>query len=248
MRFIAKTCCYLIVLLLAGLWLKPPVAFVPSPVVDVPWSINPSRVIETKNTSSNISVEESQFGGFAVFLTTHLANITPKMLHWFYRHQADRTATYAQENHSWFKFAHPNAHSEIMISDSPDPYSDQLMSGVTFVQKEVIGDHPLTVQYRIKSFGDEGMTLELLHSGYAIGLFDFQFTHSGAGTRVTLNGNVGLEIPVIGPISNFYIFNKVYPKEILNNWMQHLMESFEHKQQLIPQLYSQKDQQTYTLS
>ncbi len=243
-KFCAKATCYLLVLLLAGLWLKPQAAFSEQPIQHTPWQAQ----LQSVSLTDDYQIERSDSGAFKVSFNTELIGVSPQMLHWFYQNQADKSAEIGNEKHSWYKFSHPIEHSEIIIVESPDSHSDRIMSGTVFYQREKIGVHELNLKFQVTSFGDEGMSLQLMHSGYVVGQLDYIFKASPEGTEVSMQGKIGLDIPLIGPISNFYLFNKVYPSYVMETWLVHMLETYQHKQIIIPKLYSQKSKNRFTLS
>ncbi len=253
-RATSKAFCYLLVLLLAGLWLKPHAAFDKMPINSAPWldvvGVNTKLLSSTPANATAISdakITKGNYGHHEFSASASIKNVTPQMLHWFYMNQAEHSLRYNDQTMSWFMLSHPYEHSDIRIISSPDDRSDQIMFGTIFEQDEVFSGHKWKIQYQARSFGDKGMTLDILHSGLVIGQINYKFVQSKHGTNIYLNGSLGIDLPVIGQLSNFYLFNKVYPSHLLEHWITHLIGSYQHLEELIPALYLQRNNANYQL-
>lgn len=244
-RFCFKACCYLLVLLLAGLWLKPHASFTHNVVDTIPWQTDPV-LLETVSSKSNI--QKLEHGQFALDYVTTLNGISPRQLIWFIQNQAQYTATVNNTDWQWFQLSHPIAHSALTVIDSPDTKSDRLVPGTTFEELELLEQTQWRMQLRVKSFGEQGMTFDVLHAGYRVGQLNYVFYPVGTGTKVTFNAELGLSIPLIGEISNFYLFKKVMPEHLLEAWLLHNLETYQHMEKLIPILYQQRSHERFLIS
>lgn len=236
-RFCFKACCYLLVLLLAGLWLKPHASFTHNTVNSTLWQTDTSRLTKTVATTRII---KSDHGQFIVDYVATLKGISPRQLIWFIQNQAQHTAKFNDTEWQWFQLSHPFSNSELAIIESPEPTSDRLVPGTTFEELKLLDESLWRMQLRVKSFGEQGMTFDVLHAGYRVGELNYVFYPFDGGTKITFNGQLGLNLPLIGDISNFYLFKKVMPEHLLEAWLLNNLESYQHMETLIPILHQQK--------
>ncbi|MUH73276.1 hypothetical protein [Psychrosphaera haliotis] len=245
MQYFLKFSGYLLVLLLAGLWLKPQATFDSVPVMAHPWVLKSTELNESLRPQK---LQKSTNGHYQFSATSELINVTPRMLHWFYQNQIQNKLTFNGQSLPWFKLAQPRTLSNLFIVTSPEPQNNRLLHGVVFQEQSSFDDEQWQMRYKIRSFGDEGLTLDVLHAGYAIGSIEYKYTANKNGTSIQINGSMGMNVPIIGGFANFYLFNKVYPSRLLDDWFKSTLESYRHMDQLIPILYSQKHKASYSIN
>lgn len=244
-QFLLKSSAYLIVILLAGLWLKPHAAFEHLPVESTPWQIpssQPDAILHTPN------IERLESGQYRLNYSINLEGVTPRALHWFIQNQANHFAYIDEKKIQWFQLSHPHEHNKLLIIDSPDAQSDQLHAGTVFEVQEQISEQNWRMRMRVRSFGEQGMDFDVIHSGYKVGELSYVFYPTPNGTQIDFSGTLGLDIPVLGDISNFYLFKKVMPEDLLDVWVLHNLETYQHMEKLIPILYRQRDNKQFSLS
>lgn len=245
MQFLIKSTSYLLVILLAGLWLKPHASFDHNPA-ELPL-LKPFHN-ETKPPIGQPTVTKFASGQYQLNYSITLDSISPRELHWFFKNQAHHFAMANNQKWQWFQLTHPGEHSQLVIIDSPDQTSDQLIPGTIFEIQEVIQEQKWKMRLRVGSFGEQGMQFDVMHSGYKVGELNYQFYPTPSGTKIDFNGWLGLDIPIIGDISNFYLFKKVMPEHLLDGWVLHNLETYQHMETLIPILYRQRNNKQFSIS
>lgn len=245
MQFIFKASAYLLVLLLAGLWLKPQAAFQQSPLQKSPWNIEQG---ETDALTQNVNLRQHENGQYNFTGNLLLSNISPKMLHWFYKNQIQQTLLFNSQTMPWFRLTNPNTMVNLAIVSSADKLSNEIGYGTVFDEQTLLKDTQWQTRYKVRSFGDEGMTLDILHAGYTVGSIEYKYRKNKLGTEVNISGTIGINMPIVGQISNFYLFKKVYPSDLLDDWISNIVSSYKHMELLIPALYDQRHKSSYLIN
>jgi hypothetical protein len=60
--------------------------------------------------------------------------------------------------------------------------------------------------------------------GLNIGRITHSFETTHDGTRYTLDSIVGSDLPIIGPLINYYIRHKMFTPEMVQQWLRHQIQ------------------------
>jgi len=81
-----------------------------------------------------------------------------------------------------------------------------------------------------------------------IGLQFGEITHSfeatNFGTQYRVSSKIGSELPIIGPILNYYIRNKIFPQPMLKEWLRHQVEEVSSLSFFLANIYGKYHKQT----
>lgn len=244
--FCLKASAYLLVLLLAGLWLKPHASFTHVPVLtqeELSLSDHSAQPLFTHQhapTANDYQISKNDRGQYNIEFVTVVNHVSPRMLIWFLKHQASLTASFKGQEWQWFQLSHPVAHNRLAVTESASVSPQTLAFGTIIEVQEVIDSEKLRMSLQVRSIGDQGISFDVLHAGYSVGKLTYDFYDTPQGVKVVFNGELGLSWPLIGPISNFYLFKKVMPEDLLDAWVLHTLETYQHMEMLIPLLHRQK--------
>ena len=78
-------------------------------------------------------------------------------------------------------------------------------------------------------------------AGIPIGQVRHTFDFVNGGTEYRVDTIIGSDLPVLGPLLNLYLRQRVFHPEMLEQWQRHQVEEVASLQFFLPKLYSQRN-------
>jgi len=139
-----------------------------------------------------------------------LEGISPPMVAWFYQQLPISTVELNGKTYPLYHIFHPVGHGRIRVVENAADGSPWMARGATIMREEWFGPYDSRGTARLVEFSDEGMLAMPVAAGLAIG-----------GAVNTVRAIIGSELPVIGPILNWYIRSQVFHPAMMEQWQRH---------------------------
>ena len=233
-----------VILIITVLFLKPSPSFKHDNSRELPW-IMP----DYKQAKTSIKILDD---GRIKMSIEHLPliEIEPKMVAWFYQNLPISTVEFSGQRYSWYHIFHPNEHGEITIKEPANDGVSGMGIGALVARKEWFGIYNSKGAGRIIEFSEQGMVIKPEILGLHFGEIKHSFTQAAytlasngqriLGTQYNVESIIGSNLPVIGPIINFYIRKKMFNPAMINEWLRHQVEEVSSLQFFLKELYYTK--------
>ena len=222
-------------LLALGAWILSPGPIVRDPPRNVPWVLPDHRLAKKQ-------VEYLESGALSIRVEhALLPGVSPQMLAWFYRQLPISTMEYQGVTRPLYHFFHPSEHGEIWVEEPADDGLPGMGPGSVVARNEWFGPYDSRGAAQIVEFSDAGILAIARIAGIQFGEIRHVFTDSEGGTLYTLEAVIGSDLPVIGPLINWYLRTRIYHPEMVSEWLRHQVEEVSSLQYFLPQIYQQRD-------
>lgn len=241
-RRILKTALYcfgILVFLISLLALLPMPDFEHHKARDLPWLLPDhnkafSKVEILNNGQLHIQIEHLP-----------LNNIEPKMVRFFYNVLPISTVELNGIHMPLYHIFHPTEHGYIEVKKAAPSGKPGMTVGAVIERREWFGDFNSKGSGRISEMTDNLMVAQAEMFGMNFGRIIHKFEATDYGTRYTIDSIIGSDLPVFGPIINVYIRNKMFPPNMITQWIRHQVQEVSSLQFFLKDLYQQKDMNKY---
>jgi len=172
------------------------------------------------------------------------------MIAWFYQNLPTSTVEISEQQYSWYHIFHPNEHGKITIKDPAKDGRIGMGVGALVARQEWFGVYNSRGAGRIIEFSEQGMVIRPELLGLHFGEIKHSFVeatyiseangHQQLGTQYNVESIIGSDLPVFGPIINYYIRNKIFSPAMINEWLRHQVEEVASLQFFLKDLYQTK--------
>ena len=241
----------LLVMALTALWLKPQVNFHHDQPRHLPWLLPDYKLAKT-------SVEVLADGRIKIEIEhLPLTNISPEMVAWFYQQLPISTIEFSSpldigkkstnKVYPLYHIFHPTEHGVIRIKEMADNNVQGMAKGALISRQEWFGPFNSKGAGRIIALSAQGMTVKPEIAGVYFGLINHTFTKTNSGTQYHLSSIIGSDLPIIGPLINYYMRSKMFSPLMLKQWLRHQVEEVSSLQFFLAELYLNKDNVVQTI-
>lgn len=169
-----------------------------------------------------------------------LAGISPAMVAWFYQQLPISTVELNGTNYPLYHLFHPVGHGRIrIVKEAPDG-SPGMAQGATIMREEWFGPYDSRGTARMVEFSDAGMLAVPIAAGLEIGQVRHSYRAENGGTAYRVKAVIGSDLPIIGPILNWFIRTQVFHPKMMALWQQHQIEEVASLQFFLAELYAQR--------
>ena len=227
------------ILILCALALAVPL-LAPEPIVrdaarDLPWTLPDYRLATTHweiGEDGRIYAEVEHF---------FLRDITPEMVSWFYRHLPISTIEYQGTTYPLYHIFHPTEHGTLRVLEAASDGSAGMGLGAMVEREEWFGPYDSRGAARVVEYSDLGFVAVPEVAGIPIGEVRHTLSEVAGGTEYRVDAVIGSTLPVLGPLLNWYLRNKVFHPEMMAQWQRHQLEEVASLQFFLAELYAQRN-------
>lgn len=169
-----------------------------------------------------------------------LRDIQPEMIAWFYRQLPVATVEMRGETIPLYHLFHPTEHGRIRIVEGARDGSPGMGEGALIEREEWFGPYDSRGKARLVEFSAAGMLAIPEFAGITIGSVRHDFKAVAEGTVYTVEASIGSQIPLLGPLLNYYLRERVFHPAMIEQWQRHQLEEVASLQFFLPQLYAQR--------
>lgn len=169
-----------------------------------------------------------------------LAGISPAMVAWFYQQLPISTVELNGTNYPLYHIFHPVGHGRIEVIEAAPDGSPGMAKGAVIMREEWFGPYDSRGAARMVEFSDDGMLAIPKAAGIAIGEIRHIYQAVEGGTAYRVEAIIGSDLPVIGPVLNWYIRSQVFHPAMMELWQQHQIEEVASLQFFLADLYTQR--------
>ncbi len=225
----------LLILLMAIMWFKPLNSFPHDTPRDLPWQL-PDY---TQAKSEYKILEDGRIQIHIEHLP--LKGVSPEMVSYFYRVLPISTVNLNGVNYPLYHLFHPSEHGKIEVRQPAIDGSVGMGVGALVARQEWFGPYNSKGAGRVMAMSKDGMRVKPEMLGLHFGEITHRFEKSEQGTRYQLDSIIGSDLPVLGPVINYYIRHKMFNKKMLAQWLRHQVQEVSSLPFFLPQLYAQKN-------
>lgn len=170
-----------------------------------------------------------------------LADISPAMVSWFYRHLPISSVRYKGEILPLYHFFHPTEHGTLRLLLPATDGSAGMGLGAVIEREEWFGMFDSRGAARIVQFSNAGFLAIPEVAGLTIGEVRHRFTAVEGGTAYRVDTVLGSEIPVLGTLLNWYLRTQVFHPSMIKQWQRHQIQEVSSLRFFLNEIYSQRD-------
>tara|TARA_R110002072_G_scaffold93495_2_gene207097 strand:- start:2268 stop:3020 length:753 start_codon:yes stop_codon:yes gene_type:complete len=170
-----------------------------------------------------------------------LPGIAPEMVSWFYRYLPISTVHYKGVTYPLYHIFHPSEHGTLRLLEPARDGSQGMGLGAMAEREEWFGIYDSRGAARIVEYSDAGFLAIPEVAGIPIGQVRHTFDFVNGGTEYRVDTIIGSDLPVLGPLLNLYLRQRVFHPEMLEQWQRHQVEEVASLQFFLPKLYSQRN-------
>lgn len=201
---------------------------------DLPWTLPDYRAA---TTSWHVGEDGKIYTSVEHFF---LESISPAMVAWFYQQLPLATVELGGKTMPLYHIFHPTEHGRLWVLE-PAPGGEQGMAlGAVIQREEWFGPFDSRGAARFVEFSDAGMLAIPEFAGIAIGSVRHSYTAENGGTRYRVDTVIGADLPLLGPVLNWYLRTQVFHPDMLVQWQRHQVEEVSSLQFFLPALYAQR--------
>lgn len=225
----------IIILLLVSilfLWFKPLPTFNHDPVRHLPWQVPDASKAEYKVKvldDGRIQIEIEHLP---------LVGIEPKMIAWFYRVLPISRVTLNDKAYPLYHIFHPSEHGQIEVKEQASDGTQGMGINALVERQEWFGKYNSKGAGRITHFSNRKMVIKPEILGFQFGNIEHRFNKTADGTQYTLVSEIGVKNSVLGAFLNYYLREKIFTKNMIEEWVRHQVEEVGSLQFFLPQLYN----------
>ena len=202
---------------------------------DLPWVLPDYHNAQTTwevGEDGRISAEVKHF---------FLEGISPAMVAWFYQQLPISTVQLNGKSYPLYHIFHPTGHGRIRIIEAAPDGSPGMAKDSTIMREEWFGPYDSRGTARMVEFSNDGMLAVPIAAGLEIGHVRHIYKAENGGTVYKVQAVIGSDLPVIGPLLNWYIRTQVFHPAMMALWQQHQIEEVASLQFFLGDLYAQRD-------
>lgn len=169
-----------------------------------------------------------------------LRDISPEMVSWFYRYLPISTVDYRGVTYPLYHIFHPTEHGTIRVLRAASDGSAGMGLGSIVEREEWFGEYDSRGAARIVEFSNAGFLAIPEVAGIAIGEVRHTFVQAEGGTEYRVDAIIGSALPVVGSLLNWYLRNRVFHPEMMEQWQRHQLEEVASLQFFLRNLYGQR--------
>ena len=225
----------LLTVALIALVVLQPTALVRDAPRDLPWTLPDYRLANTHWEVGDDGRIYTQVEHF------FLPGITPAMLSWFYQQLPIATVDFRGKTYPLYHIFHPTEHGSLRVLEPATDGSPGMGVGAVIQRDEWFGPYDSRGAARIEEFSESGMLAIPRAAGTSIGSVRHTFRAAPDGSTYRVDSVIGSELPVLGPLINLYLRNRIFHPDMLREWRRHQVEEVASLRFFLPQLYAQRD-------
>ncbi len=206
---------------------------------DLPWTLPDYR---DANTNWRVGEDGRIHATVEHFF---LEGISPAMVAWFYQQLPISTVDLGGETLPLYHIFHPTEHGRLWVVEPAPGGAPGMARGAVIQREEWFGPFDSTGAARLVEFSDAGMLAIPEFAGIVIGSVRHSYTAERGGTRYRVDTVIGTDLPVLGPVLNWYLRTRVFHPDMLREWQRHQVEEVASLQFFLPALYAQRDGGTH---
>jgi hypothetical protein len=219
---------------LGVVWLASPAPLVRDAPRQLPWSLPDYRDADTQwrvGDDGRIYAEVEHF---------FLRDITPAMVAWFYQQLPISTVVLNGHSMVLYHIFHPTEHGRIRVVEPAPDGTPGMAQGARIMREEWFGPYDSKGGAWMAEFSDDGMLARAEVMGLAIGEVRHIYQAGDGGTHYRVEAVIGSQLPLIGPLLNWYLRNRVFHPAMMSQWQRHQIEEVASLQFFLNTLYEQR--------
>lgn len=206
---------------------------------DLPWVLPDYRTAHTQwevGDDGRIYAEVEHF---------FLRGISPAMVAWFYQQLPISTVEFNGTVYPLYHIFHPVGHGRIRVVEAAPDGSPGMAQGATIMREEWFGPYDSTGTARLVEFSNDGMLAVPTAAGLNIGQVQHSYRAENGGTSYKVKAVIGSDLPLIGPILNWFIRTQVFHPAMMELWQQHQIEEVASLQFFLADIYAQRSEKNH---
>ena len=216
------------------LWFKPQPNFPHHSPRDLPWQLPDFQ-------DAKVNMDTLDNGQIHIRIEhLPLDSISPKMVSYFYKVLPVSTVSLNGRHMPLYHIFHPTEHGEIWVEEAALNGETGMANGALIKRKEWFGPFNSKGGGRVLALDEYRLQVRPEMFGLYFGLITHSFEPVGKGTRYTLESIIGSDLPVVGPLINFYIRKKMFSPEMLKHWARHQVQEVSSLRFFAAQLFEQQ--------
>lgn len=172
-----------------------------------------------------------------------LPDITPAMVAWFYQQLPIATVELDGRTLPLYHLFHPTEHGRLWVLEAAPDGTPGMAQGAVIQREEWFGPFDSRGAARLVEFSDAGMLAIPEFAGIAIGSVRHSYAAQNGGTRYRVDTVIGADLPLLGPLLNWYLRTQVFHPDMLAQWQRHQVEEVSSLAFFLPGLYAQRGAQ-----
>ena len=227
----------LLALLLVALvaWFVSPPPIERDPPRDLPWQLPDYR---QARTAWSIGPDGKIYTQVQHFF---LEGISPAMVSWFYRQLPISTVELRGVTYPLYHIFHPSEHGTLRVLEPAPDGTPGMSMGALIQREEWFGPYDSRGSARIVEFSDRGMLAIPVFAGLSFGSVRHSLKAVDGGTSYRVDAVIGSDLPLVGPLLNLYLRERVFHPATLEQWRRHQVEEVSSLQFFLPRLYRQRE-------
>ena len=170
-----------------------------------------------------------------------LAGISPAMVAWFYRQLPISTVEYRGVTYPLYHIFHPTEHGRLRVLEPAPDGTPGMSAGALIEREEWFGPYDSKGAARILEFNDSGFLAVPELAGTPLGSVKHTLIARDGGTVYRVDSVIGSDLPVVGPLLNWYLRERVFHPAMLDQWRRHQVEEVSSLQFFLPGIYAQRE-------
>lgn len=217
---------------LVGAWLPGPIKR--DPPRDLPWQLPDYRLADT-------GWEVLPDGKIRTYVEHFfLEGISPAMVMWFYQQLPIASVQYQGRTLPLYHIFHPSEHGTLRVLESAPDGTPGMALGAMIQRDEWFGPYDSRGAARIEEFSETGMLAVPQAAGLEFGEVRHALRNENGGTAYRVDTLIGSDLPLLGPVINYYLRTVVFHPAMIEQWQRHQLEEVASLQFFLPQLYAQR--------
>jgi len=213
--------------------------FAPGPLMrdaprDLPWVLPDYR-------NAHAQWEVGQDGRiYAEIEHLFLAGISPAMVAWFYQQLPISTVELKGVPYPLYHIFHPVGHGRIQVAEEAPSGLPGMAQGAMVSREEWFGPYDSRGSARLAEFSDDGMLAVPMVGGLSFGQVRHSYRAVNGGTLYKTQAVIGSDLPLVGPLLNWFIRTRLFPPAMMALWQQHQIEEVASLQFFLAEIYAQR--------
>ena len=169
-----------------------------------------------------------------------LADISPAMVAWFYQQLPISTVELNGTRYPLYHIFHPVGHGRIQVVKAAPTGAPGMAQGAMIMREEWFGSYDSRGTARLVEFSDDGMLAVPVAGGMDIGYVRHSYRAVNGGTTYKVQAVIGSNLPIIGPVLNWFIRTRIFHPKMMALWQQHQIEEVASLQFFLAEIYAQR--------
>jgi len=225
---------FIAVIGVGGFGLFAPGPLVRDPPRDLPWVLPDYR-------NAHAQWEVGHDGRiYANIEHLFLAGISPAMVAWFYQQLPVSTIELKGTRYPLYHIFHPVGHGRISVVEAAPNGLPGMAQGAMVAREEWFGPYDSRGSARLVEFSDDGMLAVPIVGGLSFGQVRHSYRAENGGTFYKTQAVIGSDLPLVGPVLNWFIRTRLFPPAMMALWQQHQIEEVASLQFFLAEIYAQR--------